>query len=180
MEKLPKIAITQSQVVYTAFTHVFLHRWSYIAWTVPRLLIFSFHLMSLCFLPALIGHSAFDSPEHALFLPACLGGLGIISTFLLFLSSSRVAALLVNHLLMKSTSCSLDQCLKANVQLDLWVSCCSDLSAQADLLSDQLSQQMHCVFEAASEQGALCWLSTLPIAEHGLALCKGEFVMLCV
>ena len=35
MEKLSEIAITQPQAAYTAFTHVFLHRWSYIARTVP-------------------------------------------------------------------------------------------------------------------------------------------------
>ena len=58
MEKLSEIAITQPQAAYTAFTHVFLHRWSYIARTVP----FTpelFHplddVLSLRFLPAMTG-----------------------------------------------------------------------------------------------------------------------------
>ena len=60
-------------------------------------------------------------------------------------------------------------------KLDLRVSRRSDLSAQVDLHYDQLSSHLHCAFEAASEQGASCWLTTLPIAEHGFALSKGEF-----
>ena len=43
------------------------------------------------------------------------------------------------------------------------------------MLCDQLSPQLRRAFEAASERGALCWLTTLPIAEHGFALSKGEF-----
>ena len=43
------------------------------------------------------------------------------------------------------------------------------------MLCDQLSPQLRHAFEAASERGASCWLTTLPIAEHGFALSKGEF-----
>ena len=32
---LPEVAVTQPHAAYTAFTHVFLHRWSYIARMVP-------------------------------------------------------------------------------------------------------------------------------------------------
>ena len=35
-----------------------------------------------------------------------------------------------------------------------------------------LSPQLRRAFEAASERGASCWLTTLPIAEHGFALSK--------
>jgi len=35
IEKFSEIAITQLQAAYMAFTHVFLHGWSYIAWAVP-------------------------------------------------------------------------------------------------------------------------------------------------
>ena len=87
------------------------------------------------------------------------------------MSSNHAAAPLVDHLLRKCTTCSLDvyqqmyQC-----KLDLWVSCRSDLSAQADLLCDQFSPHLCRAFEAASEQGAF---TMLPIAEHGFALSKG-------
>ena len=36
MEKLSEFAVTQPQAAYTAFIHVFLHRWSYVAQTIPR------------------------------------------------------------------------------------------------------------------------------------------------
>ena len=58
-------------------------------------------------------------------------------------------------------------------KLDLQVSHRSDLSAQADLLCDQLSPHLRCAFEAESEQGVLCWLTMLPIDEHGFALKQG-------
>jgi len=58
IEKLSEIAITQPQAVYSAFMHVFLHRWSYIARTVPK----SYEpyspldeVLALRFLPALTG-----------------------------------------------------------------------------------------------------------------------------
>jgi len=60
-------------------------------------------------------------------------------------------------------------------KLDLRISRRSDLSAQAGLLCDQLSPHFCRAYDAASERGASCWLTTLPIAEHGSALSKGEF-----
>ena len=114
------------------------------------------------------GQPAFGSIERELLsLPAYLGGLSVIIPTVhfssSFLSSSHVAAPLVDHLLRKCTSCSLDvyqqmyQC-----KLDLRVSCQNDLCAQADLLCDQLSPQLRRAFEAASERGTSCWLVGLP------------------
>ena len=184
MEKFSEIAITQPQAAYTAFTHVFLHRWSYIARTVP----FTpelFHplddVLSLRFLIAMTDRPEFGSIERELLsLPARLGELGVIIPTVhfssSFLSSSHVAAPLVDHLLRKCTSCSLDVYQQMyQYKLALRVSRRNDLSAQADLLCDKLSPQLRCAFEAASERGTLCWLTTLPIAEYGFALSKGEF-----
>ena len=52
------------------------------------------------------------------------------------------------------------------------VSCHSNLSAQADSLSERLSQHLRHAFDASSERGTSCWLTTLLIAEYGF---KGEF-----
>ena len=38
-----------------------------------------------------------------------------------------------------------------------------------------LSPHLKRVFEVASERGASCWLTALPVAEHGFALPKSEF-----
>ena len=40
---------------------------------------------------------------------------------------------------------------------------------------ERLSPSLRCSFEAALECGASCRLTTLPIAEHGFAMPKGEF-----
>ena len=61
IEKLSDIAVTQPQAAYAAFTHVFLHRWSSIARTVPMsqdLYCPLDEVLSLCFLPTLTGQSA--------------------------------------------------------------------------------------------------------------------------
>ena len=82
IEKLSAIAVTQPQAAFAAFTHVFLHCWSYIAWTTPWSSESFQHLdevLSVCLLPAITGKPAFGPLERELLsLPARLGGLGII------------------------------------------------------------------------------------------------------
>ena len=109
-------------------------------------------VLSLRFLPAMTCRLAFGSIERELLsLPAHLGGLGVIIPTVhfssSFLSLSHVAA---DHLLRKCISRSLDV-YQQMYQFDLWVSRRSDLSAQADLLCDQLSPYLCCAFEAVSE-----------------------------
>jgi len=116
MEELTEIAITQPQAAYATFTHVFLHRWPYIARTVPmtsELFLPLDEVLNLCFLPVLTSRPAFGSIERELLsLPAHLGRLGVIIPSVhfssTFLSSNRVAAPLVDYLLRKCTTCSLD------------------------------------------------------------------------
>ena len=45
IEKLSVIAISQPQAAFSAFTHMFVHRWSYIVKTTPGSLEFFTHLM---------------------------------------------------------------------------------------------------------------------------------------
>ena len=94
---------------------MFLHRWSYVARTIPwspEL----FHplddVVSLRFLPAVTGRQAFGSVERELLsLPARLGGLGIVvpsihlSSF--YALSQQIAAPLIDQLLQQSPSCPL-------------------------------------------------------------------------
>ena len=51
----------------------------------------------------------------------------------------------------------------------------NDLITFTRSFSEHLSPFLRHSFEAASELGALCWLTTLPIAEHRFAMPKGEF-----
>ena len=184
IEKLSEIAITQPQAAYTAFMYVFLHRWLYIAWIVPmssELFLPLDDILSLHFLPAVTGQSAFGPVERELLsLPARHYGLGVIiptDHFLSYFSfSNRVPAPLIDHLLRQCSSCSLDVYQQMyQYKHELRVSHRNDLSAQVDLLSDRLSPHLKRVLDAASERGASSLLTTLPIAGHGFALSKGEF-----
>ena len=60
---------------------------------------------------------------------------------------------------------------KCNLSLYQWYVCI----AYARTFPERLSPSLRHSFEAASECGASCWLTTLPIAEHGFAMPKGEF-----
>ena len=97
------------------FMYVFLHRWSYVAQTIPwsREL---FHplddVVSLHFLPTVTDRQAFGSVEHELLsLPACLGGLGIVVPSIQLSSfyglSQQIASPLIDKLLQQSPSCPL-------------------------------------------------------------------------
>jgi len=104
-------------------------------------------------------------------LPARFRGLGIIITIVHFSSSflypTYISAPLVGCLLRKYSSCSLDIHQQMyQYKLDLQFSCRSNLSAQVDMLYDKLSPYLHQAFDAGSKQGALCWVTTLPIAEY--------------
>ena len=192
MEKLSEVAVTQPQAAYTAFMHVFLHCWSYVARTIPwspEL----FHplddVVSFRFLPAVTGRQAFGSVERELLsLPARLGGLGIVvpsihlSSF--YALSQKIAAPLIDKLLQQSPSCPLtiyDEMYQS--KREVGASRRNDLITFARSFPERLSPSLRCSFEAASERGASCWLTTLPIAEHGFAMPKGErvsFAMLYV
>ena len=94
-----------------------LYRWSYIAWSLGLYLClqsFSVHsCMNFCFLPAQTCQLVFGSVERELLsLPTHHGGLGAIVLTVhfsaSFLSSSHIAAPLIDHLLRHCMSCGLD------------------------------------------------------------------------
>jgi len=63
MEKLSEIAVTMPHAAYVALTCMFLHRWSYITWTVPmsaEIFCPLDDVLSLLFLPALTGQPALN------------------------------------------------------------------------------------------------------------------------
>ena len=138
-------------------------------------------VLSTCFLPAVTGKPAFGPLERELLsLPAHLGGLGIIIPTTHFLSSfptsQRITAPLVDQLLKQCLTCSLDVYLRMyQFKREARAARHDALCALAKSFSDCLSPSLKRVFEAASERGASGWLTTLPIADHGFAMPKGEF-----
>ena len=87
--------------------------------------------------------------------------MGLESSFPLLISPLPLCcALLVDYNVLLIVSMSI------NIHISgLRISFHSDLSIQVDLLSECLSPDLQCAFEAALEQGTSCWLNTLPIAE---------------
>lgn len=60
---------------------------------------------------------------------------------------------------------------KFNLSLYQWYVCV----VYARFFPERLFPSLRHLFEAASECGAPCWLTTLPIAEYEFAMQKGEF-----
>ena len=81
MERLSLIAITQPQAAYTALTHGLIHKWTYVARTVPNITDLLKPLedaIRQLFLPVITGQNALgDNDRDLIALPALLGELGI-------------------------------------------------------------------------------------------------------
>ena len=133
------------------------------------------------FLPSLTGQNPFnDQYRDLLALPARLGGLGITNpskqTTSHFDASKKITTPLVALITQQSHSYPLEAKAKqARAKRNIHIlHRQQDETAAADLKST-LSSKPKRAMEASSEKGASSWLSTLPIAEHGFALHKGEF-----
>ena len=81
LEQLSSIAITQPQATYAALTHSLIHKWTYLARTVPNigdLLKPLEDVIRQLLLPSITDQNALSDNERDLMaLPARLGGLGI-------------------------------------------------------------------------------------------------------
>ena len=165
MEKLSEFAVTQPRAAYTAFIHVFLHRWSYVARTIPwspEL----FHplddVVSLHFLPAVTGWRGFGSMERELLsLPAHLGGLGVVVPSIHFSSfyslSKQIAAPFIDQLLQQCSSCpfTIHEGMYQSKR-EAGTSSRNDLITFAKSFPECLSPSLRRSFEVASEHGASC------------------------
>jgi len=186
VSEFEKLAVTAVWVVFAAFTDLFLHRWYYVDRTTPASHTNLLMIIASCLLVNLpAGKPAFGPLERELLsLPARFGGLGIIipSTYFplpfplpstlqpLLLTSWWNSVCLVPLIFTnKRTSSSVRQGLHIVILCVLWW---SPFLAAFHFLCDAI--------EAASKWGALGWLTTLPIADNGFAMQKGELGMLFV
>ena len=184
VKHLSSIAVTQPHAAYAAFTHGLASRWTYLSRTIPNIEDMMKPLETTIrqhFLPSLTGQNPFnDQYRDLLALPARLGGLGITNpskqTTSHFDASKKITAPLVALITQQSHSYPLEAKAKqARAKRNIHIlHRQQDETAAADLKST-LSSKPKSAMEASSEKGASSWLSTLPIAEHGFALHKGEF-----
>ena len=114
--------------------------------------------------------------RDVLALPTRLGGLGITkitqNSDYMFQASERITAPLVDLIV--------NQDLQNNVDVGKILSTIKQENRQrqhdrADGTYERLDPQLKRCIDLAVEKGSSSWLNTLPIAEHGFHLHKGEF-----
>eukprot|EP00731_Ephydatia_muelleri_P024258 Em0016g529a len=172
------IATTQPHAAYSAFTHGFVHKWSYLARTVPditRLFQPLEDVIRTKFIPCLTGRAPpNDLERNLLSLPPRLGGLGIpnptITSDTEYTASRSVCKPLYNLILLHDSSYhteAIEQQVKAKKEVHSFKLKHSQGSAS--------NLRPQCSMDLAQEKGASNWLTTLPIDENGFTV---HFMML--
>ena len=175
---LSHIATTQPHAAYSAFTHGLVHKWSYLARTVPditRLFQPLEDVIRTKFIPCLTGRAPpNDLERNLLSLPPRLGGLGIpnptITSDTEYTASRSVCKPLYNLILLYDSSYpteAIEQQVKAKKEVHSFK--LKHSQGSASNLRPQRSMDL------AQEKGASNWLTTLPIDENGFTVHKGAF-----
>ena len=184
LQQLAKVANTQPHAAYTAFTHGFVHKFTYLARTVPDIDHLQRPLEDIIrcrLIPALTGRAAPSDMERALLaLPVRLGGLGLINlnnlSSMEFPGSTKISSPITDLIMLQQPGYSHEtreaQTLaKREVQRVKLERSKSSAEALLSTLPNRLQRAM----ELAQEKGASSWLNTLPLDEFGFTLHKGSF-----
>ena len=133
--------------------------------------------------PSLTGQNAFSDAEcKRMVLPVCLGGLGITNpttqTGHQHSTSQKITAPLAALTLQQTlTSPTKIKSFKRKAKSEAHTICQEQDSTECIWVNEQTPQQL--ILKVSSEKGTSSWLFTLPITEHGFALHREPFGMLC-
>ena len=181
---LSKVAVSQPQSAYSAFTHGLFSEWTYLFRTchfeecqVQPLNDCVFNV----FIPSLLGRDAVSELERDwISLPTRYGGLGLVNPcwFAKCQRSSSIAITqpLVELLLGDDDGSVID----IEVEMDKAKKKCKlekeevYRSTMTTLRSNLPADRLR-LFDVSSEKGASSWLTALPLKEYGFDLSKGEF-----
>ena len=166
---LAKIATSQPHATYAAFIHGFVHKFTYLSRTNPN---------CNCNIP---GRASPSDLERELFaLPVRLGGLAIVNPAyhcsIEFQASISISAPL-SHLIESQQHNYPWESLNAQIEAKNTVrkQRLKDLKSSATNIKSSLSDSLRHAVDLAQEKGASSWLSSLPLAEFGFSLHKGDF-----
>ena len=180
---LARIARTEPQAAYSAFTHGLAGKWNYLTRVSPTFREFLEPLESTIrteYLASLTGRCISDLERSLLHLPARLGGLAVCNPCLSadhsFQSTSEQVKPVVDYIL-DPESTTLEDALPAQSECvaNARERLKSDQMRHAEDVFQALSQRGQRAMELSQERGASSWLTALPLASHGFSLSKGEF-----
>eukprot|EP00731_Ephydatia_muelleri_P023453 Em0015g1036a len=178
---LSHIAITQPHAAYSAFTHGLVHKWSYLARTVPDITRLFQPLEDVIRTKFITGRAPpNDLGCNLLSLPPKLGGLGIpeptTTSDTEYTASRSVCKPLYNLILLHDSSYP-TEAIEQQVEAKKEVHSLKLKHSQGSAfnLRPQLANSTQRSMDLAQEKGASNWLTTLPIDENGFTLHKGAF-----
>ena len=180
---LSRIAKSYPHEAFSAYTHGFSSRWTYLSRTIPDIAHLFQPLEKIIqnhFIPALTGRPPCSKNERLLLsLPARLGGLGITKpddeSSHLYEASKYITAPLADLITSQNIKAHINfskvkeaKVHMRNIKADRLKKISSDI--QKDLDPSKLR-----LYELSCEKGSSTWITTLPIAEHGFDLHKRAF-----
>ena len=181
---LADIAKSQPHAAYAAFTHGYVHKFSYLCRTVPDmdhpLQLLEDHICSHL-IPSLTGRGPpSDSVRELLSLPARHGGLGLVNpaktSHSQYQASTSISEPLKNLILAQNLEYPFD-CIDAQIKAKSEAHKLNRDNAKdlATALRGTLSCTLQRAMDHAHEKGASSWLTSLPLEEFGFTLHKGAF-----
>ena len=183
LEVLSKIARTEPQAAYSAFTAGFKHKLTYFLRTIPNVaeLLRPFdEILNTKFIPAITENqniSEFD--RKLLSLPVKLGGLGIPvfseSSEVEFENSRQVSEYLMNKIVSQDQLYEINPRREREIQNRLRKEKESRNNELLESLRSQMSKEQLRCNDVAQMKGASAWLTALPLAEEQFVLSKREF-----
>ena len=184
MRLLADITKSQPHAAYAAFTHGFLHKFSYLCRSTPDIapqLEPLEDFLRTTFIPALTGRAPpDDTVRDLLALPTRLGGLAIVNptkaSLHEYAASTAIAGPLATQI---STQCDeySYECIAAQISAksELKTSKRTQEMEAASAVQNLLPGSLQRAMDLAQERGASSWLMSLPIGELGFSLHKGAF-----
>ena len=183
IESLANIAKTEPQLAYAAYVYGTSKRWSFVSRTTPNISgemkILEHHIKEKL-IPAIIGKDFISGEMREIFsLPARLGGMGFLdpseTSDLEYESSVIATTQLTDAIFNQLSNPEIDQ--EAQSESMAAVKKKKELyftELQKKIIS-QSSDGVAKIIELASEKGASCWLTSLPLKRYGFLLNKQEF-----
>ena len=183
IKELSLLAVEQSQIAYSAYTKGICHRWTFLQRTVDDISTL-FVPLEQClretFLPAIIGRHVSDAERKLLSLPVRFGGLGIANPVETckreYDASKTITEDLTDLLYRQEQDLALfDFNKQSNTIKELKKSKEVFNTNCFTEISEQMSEDMKRVMTLNKEKGSGCWLTALPLLDHGYVLNKQEF-----
>ena len=180
---LAKIAKTEPQLAYAGYVYGTSKRWSFVSRTTPNV---GEHMTKLEYeiketlIPAIVGKNYISDDTRRIFsLPARLGGLGFLDpcsvSDLEYKSSLAATAQLTKAIFNQESFLNIDQETQEKIMKEVKHKKTEWYKEQQNIIKRESSASASKILELASEKGASCWLTSLPLQKWGFLLNKQEF-----